>query len=199
MKLKVKLIWSLASYTAKFSIWLYMKLMLIALEKEKYFNVLKFILFFIYLYSLQKSKISCAKLYVLATVLLHTTQSNFLHGVITSENNLKGKIKMEWNDWPLSIFLKHLQITISHIKPSLMMKVAVMSDMVNTPSHCWVNEHWKKTFELMVNDKSSWLKQFMLISLAPFLLAVWVKVERALCGSAGSAGPGFALGFFWFL
>lgn len=36
----------------------------------------------------------------------------------------------------------------------------------------------------------------VLISLAPFLLAVWVEVERTFRGSAGSAGPGFALGFF---
>lgn len=139
---------------------------------------------------------------VLAAILLCITQSNFLRCVITSENKLKGKIKMEWNDWPLSICVKHLWITISHIKPSLMMKVAVMSDVVNTPSHCWVNEHWKRTFELMVNDKFSWLKQFMnlvLISLAPFLLAVWAEVERIFCGSAGSAGPGFALGCFWLL
>lgn len=36
----------------------------------------------------------------------------------------------------------------------------------------------------------------VLISLSPFLLAVWIEVERTFCGCAGSAGPGFALGFF---
>lgn len=36
----------------------------------------------------------------------------------------------------------------------------------------------------------------VLISLAPFLLAVWVEAERTFSGSAGPAGPGFALGFF---
>lgn len=135
-----------------------MKLIIIALEKENNFSVLKLIYLFIHL-PLFPTKFKNFIKNILATILLHTTQSKFSRGVITSANNLEVKVKMEWNDWPLSICLKHLWVTISYIKPSLMMKIAVMSDMVNTPSHCWANEHWKKTFELMVNDKSSWLKQ----------------------------------------
>lgn len=71
-----------------------MKLMLSPRIRKK-FPLPEIDFFCIYLYSLQKLNILCVKLYVLAAILLLTTQSNFLWGANTSENNLKGKIKME--------------------------------------------------------------------------------------------------------
>lgn len=54
--------------------------------------------------------------------------------LVQVNNSLSGKIRMEWNVWPLNICLKHLEINIWQIKPSPMKEVAEMSDVVNIPS-----------------------------------------------------------------
>lgn len=71
-----------------------MKLIIIALEKENNFSVLKLIYLFIHL-PLFPTKFKNFIKNILATILLHTTQSKFSRGVITSANNLEVKVKME--------------------------------------------------------------------------------------------------------
>lgn len=97
----------------------------------------------------------------MAIILLHTKQVNFSRDVITVNKNLNGKIWIKWNSWPRRICLKHLKINILQIKPSFTKEVAEMSDVVNIPNYRWLDKHWRRTIELILNVKFSWLKQFI--------------------------------------